>query len=82
MRGEHSQSERAVRVLYRLRPAEEKSAGSLPPLLVVLFLALGGENSPDCRPRGATGKQARGWSRKRDERESGRGLSAPLRRAC
>eukprot|EP00965_Chrysotila_dentata_P181554 5993265-Pleurochrysis_carterae.AAC.1 len=66
MRGEHSQNEKEVRVSLRARLAEEKSAGFLPPLMVVLFLALGGENySPVCRPRGATGKQARGWNQQR-----------------
>eukprot|EP00965_Chrysotila_dentata_P138500 4581763-Pleurochrysis_carterae.AAC.1 len=56
--------------------------GLLTSLLVVLFLVLGGENSPVCRPRGATGKQARGWSRERDGRGCGRGLRAPLGGAC
>eukprot|EP00965_Chrysotila_dentata_P121093 4005031-Pleurochrysis_carterae.AAC.1 len=44
----------------RTRLAEQKSAGFLPPVLVVLLLALGGENSPVRRPRRATGKRARG----------------------
>eukprot|EP00965_Chrysotila_dentata_P085218 2811495-Pleurochrysis_carterae.AAC.1 len=73
--------ERCVKVRdpWRAQLAEEKTAGFLPPLLVLLFLALGGENSPVCSPRGATGKQARGWSRKREGRGSVRGLRAPLR---
>eukprot|EP00965_Chrysotila_dentata_P004732 154757-Pleurochrysis_carterae.AAC.1 len=65
MQGEPSQSEREVRVPWRARLGEEKSAGFLPPMLNVLFLALGGENSPVCRPRGATGKPARGRRRNR-----------------
>eukprot|EP00965_Chrysotila_dentata_P142021 4694669-Pleurochrysis_carterae.AAC.1 len=60
MRGEPSQSKGEVRVPLRTRLAEQKSAGFLPPVLVVLLLALGGENSPVRRPRRATGKRARG----------------------
>eukprot|EP00965_Chrysotila_dentata_P181272 5983618-Pleurochrysis_carterae.AAC.1 len=52
-------------------------------LVDVLFLALGGENSPVRRPRGATSrKRARGRSRNRKGRGSGRCRRAPLRRAC
>eukprot|EP00965_Chrysotila_dentata_P021707 719010-Pleurochrysis_carterae.AAC.2 len=54
MRGEHSHSEREVCIPWRARLAEEKSAGFSPPSLLVLFLALGGENSPVCRLHGAT----------------------------
>eukprot|EP00965_Chrysotila_dentata_P088916 2935290-Pleurochrysis_carterae.AAC.2 len=48
-----------MRVPRRARIAEEKSAGSLPPSLVALFVAPGGENSSVRRPCGAMWKQAR-----------------------
>eukprot|EP00965_Chrysotila_dentata_P148746 4912100-Pleurochrysis_carterae.AAC.1 len=56
--------------------------GVLASLLFVWFLALGGENFPACRPRSATGEQAKGRSRERNGRECGRGLRAQLRGAC
>eukprot|EP00965_Chrysotila_dentata_P181068 5977329-Pleurochrysis_carterae.AAC.1 len=44
----------------------------------VLFVALGGENSPARRPCGATRERARGSSRECEGRGSGRGPRAPL----
>eukprot|EP00965_Chrysotila_dentata_P184747 6098931-Pleurochrysis_carterae.AAC.1 len=65
-----------MRVPRRARLAEVKSAGYLPPMLVVLFVALGGEHSAVCRPRSATRERAVGG------RGSGRRVRAPLRGTC
>eukprot|EP00965_Chrysotila_dentata_P015878 525496-Pleurochrysis_carterae.AAC.1 len=61
---------------------EGEVCGLLASLLVVLFLALKGENCPVCRPRGTSGEQARGWSQERNGRGCARSLRAPLRGAC
>eukprot|EP00965_Chrysotila_dentata_P118828 3929428-Pleurochrysis_carterae.AAC.1 len=61
-----------MRVPWRVRLAEKKSAGFSPPSLDALFVTLGGENS--ClvrRPRGAMRKRARGG----DSKCKGRGAS-------
>eukprot|EP00965_Chrysotila_dentata_P245889 6206832-Pleurochrysis_carterae.AAC.1 len=73
MRGEHSQSERVreVRVTWRPRLAEEKSEGFSSPSLVVLFVALGGENSLVRRPCGAIRKRARQGRRESKTRGAG-----------
>eukprot|EP00965_Chrysotila_dentata_P089184 2945208-Pleurochrysis_carterae.AAC.1 len=54
-----------MRVARRARLAEVKSAVFLPPMLVVLFVALGGENFAAHRPRSAMRKRAVGGSQER-----------------
>eukprot|EP00965_Chrysotila_dentata_P130618 4318488-Pleurochrysis_carterae.AAC.1 len=71
-----------MRTPRRAQLAEVKSAGFLPPSLVVLFVALGGENSVARRPRSAMQEHAAEGGREREGRGDGMGLTAPLRGTC
>eukprot|EP00965_Chrysotila_dentata_P063298 2097879-Pleurochrysis_carterae.AAC.1 len=71
-----------MRVPRRARLAEVKSAGFLPLSLVVLFVALGCENSVVRRPRSAMREHAAEGGQEREGRGSGRGVTAPLRGTC